>query len=50
MVDPNKTLAVGFDSSANLTEVIFHVLSEEKIVVFHAMTCRKVYVEKAVMR
>jgi hypothetical protein len=47
MVDPNKTLVVGFDANANLTEIIFHVLSGEHIIVFHAMPCRKVYLEKA---
>jgi hypothetical protein len=45
--DPNKTLVVGFDTNANLTEVIFHVLSDESIVVFHAMPCRKVFLDKA---
>ena len=50
MIDPNQTLIVGFDASANPIEVIFHVLSDEKIVVFHAMRCRKKYVAKAFER
>jgi hypothetical protein len=41
--DPNKTLFIGFDSSANLTEVILHVISDEHIVIYHEMDCRKVY-------
>jgi hypothetical protein len=49
-VDPNKTLTVGFDANANLIEVIFHVDSDEHIVVFHAMPCRKTYLEKALKR
>jgi hypothetical protein len=48
--DPNKTLAVGFDVNANLCEVIFHVVSDEHIVVFHAMPCRKKYLEQALKR
>ena len=43
--DPNKTLSIGFDSKARLLEIIFHVISDEHIVVFHAMPCRKTYIE-----
>ena len=44
--DPNKTLAIGYDCNAKLLEVIFHVLSDEHVVVFHAMPCRKSYIER----
>jgi len=44
--DPNKTLAIGYDGNARLLEVIFHVLSDEHIVVFHSMPCRKHYIER----
>ena len=44
--DPNKTLSIGYDMNARLLEVIFHVLSDEQIVVFHAMRCRKYYIER----
>ena len=44
--EPNKTLAIGYDSDANLLEIIFHVVTDEHIVVFHAMPCRKYYVER----
>ena len=44
--DPNKTLSIGYDRKARLLEVIFHVLSDEHIVVFHAMKCRKNYMER----
>jgi len=44
--DPNKTLAIGYDGNAKLLEVIFHVISDEHIVVFHAMPCRKYYIER----
>jgi len=44
--EPNKTLAIGYDSNARLVEVIFHVITDEHIVIFHAMPCRKHYVER----
>lgn len=44
--EPNKTLAIGYDSNAKLIEIIFHVVSDEYIVVFHAMPCRKYYIER----
>ena len=44
--DPNKTLAIGYDGNAKLLEVIFHVVSDEYIVVFHSMPCRKYYIER----
>ena len=44
--DPNKTLSIGYDGKARLLEVIFHVLSDEHIVVFHSMPCRKYYIER----
>jgi hypothetical protein len=45
-VDVSKTLVVGFDTKANLLELIMHVVSEELIIVFHAMPCRKVYIDR----
>ena len=44
--EPNKTLAIGYDSNAKLLEVIFHVVNDEYIVVFHSMPCRKYYIER----
>jgi len=44
--DPNKTLSIGYDGNARLLEIIFHVVTDEHIVVFHAMPCRKYYVER----
>jgi hypothetical protein len=44
--DPNKTLSIGYDGKARLLEVIFHVISDKHIVVFHAMKCRKNYIER----
>ena len=44
--DPNKTLSIGYDGKARLLEIIFHVITDEHIVVFHAMPCRKNYIER----
>jgi hypothetical protein len=41
--DPSKTLVIGFDENGKLTEMIFNVIEPTRIVVFHAMPCRKVY-------
>jgi len=46
--EPNKTLAIGYDSNAKLLEVIFHVVTEDHIVVFHSMPCRKYYIERMI--
>jgi hypothetical protein len=43
---PNKTLFVGYDEKARLVEVICDVVSENLIVVYHAMPCRKQYIER----
>ena len=44
--EPNKTLAIGYDSNANILEIIFHIVTDEHIVVFHSMPCRKYYIER----
>ena len=44
--EPNKTLAIGYDNNARLLEIIFHVVTDEHIVVFHSMPCRKYYIER----
>ena len=44
--EPNKTLSIGYDRNARLLELIFHVISDEHIVVFHSMPCRKYYIER----
>jgi uncharacterized DUF497 family protein len=36
-----KYLAVGFDKSGNLLEVMYDYIDTQKIKVFHAMKCRK---------
>jgi len=44
--EPNKTLVIGYDNNARLLEIIFHVVTDEHIVVFHSMPCRKYYIER----
>jgi hypothetical protein len=47
---PDKTLIVGFDANGNPTEVILHELSDQHVVVFHAMLCRKAYLDRILRR
>ncbi|MDR2922317.1 MAG: hypothetical protein LBU85_03115, partial [Treponema sp.] len=37
----NKYLVIGFDRNINLIEVMYNVIDEHSINVFHAMRCRK---------
>jgi uncharacterized DUF497 family protein len=43
--EENKFLAVGFDGSGKLLEVIYEYIEEETIHVFHAMKCRRAVLE-----
>ena len=38
--DPGKHLLIGFDSNANLLEIMYNVIDEQNLKVFHAMRCR----------
>ena len=38
--DPDKHLLIGFDSNANLLEIMYNVIDEQNLKVFHAMRCR----------
>ncbi|MDR1796055.1 MAG: hypothetical protein LBR44_01205 [Clostridiales Family XIII bacterium] len=40
-----KCLLIGFDGNANLLEVMYNVIEDDTVRVFHAMKCRKEYVE-----
>ncbi|MDR0320463.1 MAG: hypothetical protein LBI28_03090 [Treponema sp.] len=35
-----KHLLIGFDSNANLLEILYNVIDEQNVRVFHAMKCR----------
>ena len=39
----DKHLLLGFDNSGNLLEVMYNVIDEYSINVFHAMKCRNIY-------
>ena len=39
----NKFLLTGFDTKGNLLEIMYNIVNEETVQVFHAMTCRKEY-------
>jgi hypothetical protein len=39
----NKHLLLGFDTSRRLLEIMYNVIDEHTINVFHAMKCRKVW-------
>ena len=38
--DPEKHLLIGFDGVANLLEIMYNVIDEQELKVFHAMKCR----------
>jgi hypothetical protein len=38
--DPAKNLLIGFDGNANPLEILYNVIDENTVQVFHAMKCR----------
>jgi uncharacterized DUF497 family protein len=41
----NKNLLIGFDTKANLIEVFYNVIADGSIKVFHAMKCRRKFID-----
>ena len=41
--EPEKHLLIGFDSNANLLEIMYNVVDEQNLKVFHAMKCRNIF-------
>jgi len=41
----NKYLIIGFDRNANTIEIMYNLIDENTINVFHAMKCRKNYLQ-----
>ena len=37
--DPGKHMLIGFDNNANLLEIIYNVIDDKTVKVFHAMKC-----------
>ena len=42
--DENKHLLIGFNTSANLLEILYNELNDGRVRVFHAMPCRNKYI------
>ena len=40
-----KYLLIGFDGKGNLLELMYNIIDEHNINVFHAMKCRKEYIK-----
>ena len=38
-----RYLLIGFDRNANLLEILYNVMDENTLRVFHAMRCRNIY-------
>ena len=43
--DKDKHLLIGFDANLNLLEILYNVLDNERIRVFHAMKCTDKYLK-----
>ena len=43
--DENKYLTIGFDTNGNLLEIMYNIIDEQSINVFHAMKCRKTFLK-----
>ncbi|MDR1248344.1 MAG: hypothetical protein LBK63_03480 [Treponema sp.] len=41
--EEEKNLLIGFDLNANALEILYNVVGEQRINVFHAMKCRKTW-------
>ena len=39
----NKFLLTGFDTKGNLLEIMYNMVDEDTVQIFHAMPCRKEY-------
>jgi uncharacterized DUF497 family protein len=39
--DENRYVAIGFDKSGNLLEIMYNHIDEQTVKVFHAMKCRR---------
>jgi hypothetical protein len=42
--DLDKHLLLGFDSNANLLEILYNIVDERTVRVFHAMPCRTAFI------
>jgi hypothetical protein len=42
--DEAKNLLIGFDTHANLIELLYNVVDDDTVRVFHAMPCRNTFI------
>ena len=42
----NKWLIIGYDTTGNLLEVAYNIINDDAVNVFHAMPCRKKFVNQ----
>jgi len=42
----NKWLIIGYDASGNLIEIVYNLIDDETVNVFHAMPCRKKFIKQ----
>jgi hypothetical protein len=42
--EDNKYLRLGFDGRGNLLEVMYNLIDEQSVNIFHAMKCRKSFI------
>jgi len=42
----NKWLIIGYDMAGNLLEVAYNVIDDDTVNVFHAMPCRKKFLDQ----
>jgi len=43
--EENKYLVLGFDNKGNLLEIMYNLIDDQSINVFHAMKCRKAFLQ-----
>ena len=42
----NKWLVIGYDTSGNIVEIVYNIIDDDTINVFHAMPCRKKFLKE----
>ena len=45
----NKWLLIGYDAAGNLIEIAYNIIDDDTINVFHAMPCRKKFINQIIL-
>jgi len=45
----NKWLLIGYDTTGNLIEVVYNIIDDDTVNVFHAMPCRKKFFSELIL-